>query len=330
MRIFGIDLTSTPSRRKPITWAAGRLTGGSSGTRLAIEAVQELADWAGFEVLFREPGPWVAGLDFPFGLPDQLIADWAVEGGWPIDWAGYVSRAGRFSAHEWRQRMRAEAARRPVGGKYLLRPVDRLARAASPMNVVNPPVGMMFHAGAPRLLAAARSQGIRIPPHLPEGGPARHTEQGDRPERPERIALETYPRLVADFCLGTGAPGTTRGRVTYKGRPGGKRWSAEKRAGEVLERRKHRKRILDVLLGRHSGAGGQSLTQRYGVTVEIPEPLAERLLADAEGDLLDAVLCAVAAAWGYSQRDNPAAPYGIPPGHEQAGWIVDPSMLDRP
>ena len=46
------------------------------------------------------------------------------------------------------------------------------------------------------------------------------------------------------------------------------------------------------------------------------------LIDDPTADLLDAVLCAVQAAWASAQPD-----YGIPPHCERAeGWIVDPVL----
>ena len=43
------------------------------------------------------------------------------------------------------------------------------------------------------------------------------------------------------------------------------------------------------------------------------------------GDNLDALLCALQAAWAYTQRKNG---YGIPSkSHRGEGWIVDPGLL---
>jgi hypothetical protein len=68
---------------------------------------------------------------------------------------------------------------RPVGEKYPHRATDRPAGAHSPVKLVNPPVGLMFLEGAPRLLAA----GVMIP-GLHRGDPA-------------RVAVEAYPGLAA-------------------------------------------------------------------------------------------------------------------------------------
>ena len=69
MKIYGIDFTSAPRQRKPITYAAGVL----EGATLQIENVLPLSDFAGFEAFLAQPGPWVAGFDFPFGQSRVLI-----------------------------------------------------------------------------------------------------------------------------------------------------------------------------------------------------------------------------------------------------------------
>ncbi|MCH8884570.1 MAG: hypothetical protein IIA41_13880 [SAR324 cluster bacterium] len=148
MKIFGVDFTSAPGAAKPIAWAEGALR----GDLLEVAAVHELTSLEAFRERLAAPGPWVAGLDFPFGLPNELVDGLARRRGWPRDWAGYVGRANDLSRREWARLMRGEAARGATGERYRFRPADRLARAASPMNVVNPPVGKMFHAGAPILL----------------------------------------------------------------------------------------------------------------------------------------------------------------------------------
>jgi hypothetical protein len=126
-----------------------------------------------------------------------------------------------------------------------------------------------------------------------------------------RVALETYPKLVAQFAKGPGK---------YKGRP------TARSATSLDERRKNRVAIVNVLRGQRSFAGA-TLRDFYGVAVQMDGRLDAGLIEDKEGDLLDAVLCAVQAAWAYTKRRSGPAPYGIPPGHDHEGWIVDPSLL---
>ena len=69
-KILGVDFTSAPSRHKAITVAHAALVG------------NRLTSFAEFEALLQKPRPWVGGVDFPFGLPRDLV----VTLGWPPAW----------------------------------------------------------------------------------------------------------------------------------------------------------------------------------------------------------------------------------------------------
>ena len=79
----GIDFTSAPTRRKPIAVARGRL---DAAQRLRLERVDALPDFAAFEALLAEPGPWLGVFDLPFGLPRELVETLD----WPRDWAALM------------------------------------------------------------------------------------------------------------------------------------------------------------------------------------------------------------------------------------------------
>jgi hypothetical protein len=65
--------------------------------------------------------------------------------------------------------------------------------------------------------------------------------------------------------------------------------------------------------------------RRYGFDVEVPSDLKARLERDQSGDQLDAVLCAIQAAWAATQPR-----LGIPEEcATEEGWIVDPTILER-
>ena len=170
MQIFGVDFTSAPRRAKPIVVARGVL----EDRRLAIERVERIETFAGFERLLRTKGPWVGGFDFPFGLPRELV----IALGWPDGWPALVTHFAALDRTAIAAAFTAFRAARPAGRKYAHRKGDAASRAHSSMKLVNPPVAWMLHEGAPRLLAA----GVHIP-GLNEGDPA-------------RVALEAYPGLA--------------------------------------------------------------------------------------------------------------------------------------
>jgi hypothetical protein len=70
MRIYGIDFTSRPHRRKPITCLEATL----DGNTLKAGALQEWQSFSAFEEALNRPGPWIAGIDFPFGRLRACLA----------------------------------------------------------------------------------------------------------------------------------------------------------------------------------------------------------------------------------------------------------------
>jgi hypothetical protein len=171
LKIYGVDFTSAPRKAKPITVAHGTLR----GRALTLGAIETLNDFEGFERLLARPGPWIGGFDFPFGLPREMVRDLT----WPREWRELVAFCAALPRAEWRAILDRYRASRPAGRKYAHRATDIPAGSSSPMKLVNPPVALMFHEGAPRLAAA----GVHLP----------GLAEGDR----ARVALEAYPGLLA-------------------------------------------------------------------------------------------------------------------------------------
>lgn len=173
-----MDMTSAPGPRKPITAARGRLT----RDRLRVERLVGWTSWAAYEGFLAEPGPWVAAVDHPFGLPRATVAAL----GWPAGWEAYIERV---DAHPdlaaFRAALVAHRRERPPGDKYQFRAQDRALGAASPVNTQRPPVALMFYESARRL---ARAE-VDVRPCRPRPGS-------------DRVVLEGYPRLVADRLIG--------------------------------------------------------------------------------------------------------------------------------
>ncbi len=177
LALLGIDFTSAPTRRKPITVARGTL----AGARLALQRVDALCDFGAFEALLAEPGPWLGAFDFPFGLPRELVEAL----GWPREWPASIRHYAALDRPTIRERFAAFCDGRAPGRKFAHRACDGPAGSSPSMKWVNPPVAFMLHAGAPRLLAA----GVHLP----------GLHAGDR----ARTALEAYPGLLARELIGT-------------------------------------------------------------------------------------------------------------------------------
>ncbi|WP_338252999.1 DUF429 domain-containing protein [Dictyobacter halimunensis] len=271
--IFGLDFTSAPSIRKPITCAVCELR----VTTLRIQACLSFAQFDAFEQFLQRPGPWLLACDFPFGQPQKLINNL----GWPFAWPDYVATVHAMGKALFNQTMISYSRKRLAGDKLHLRLADKLAGAISPMMMYRVPVGKMFFEGAPRLLRS----GVSVLPCYPQ------------PDT--RVVVEGYPAIVARRWLG---------RRSYK---------SDERARQTLEQRQARIELLDAICS-------DALDAAYGVRIDLTEDMRQRLIDDPRADQLDAVLCAIQAAWAYHQRSQN---YGIPPGFEADGWIVDPLLL---
>lgn len=217
MKVIGVDFTSSPGPRKAITVARCEL----AGAGLRLESIDELRDFDAFEALLREPGPWVGGFDFPFGLPREMVRDLD----WPRDWRKLVAFCAALSRREWRGILDGYRATRPAGRKYAHRATDIPAGSSSPMKLVNPPVALMFHEGAPRLAQA----GVQVPGLM----------DGDR----SRVALEAYPGLLARSVVG---------RESYK---------SDTPSKQTAARRAARRRIVASLPIHASKALGRRLVE---------------------------------------------------------------------
>jgi Protein of unknown function (DUF429) len=175
--LAGVDFTSSPCPRKPITLALGHVEPG----RVVLHRLEALVDFDALAAWLRTPGPWLGGFDFPFGLPRELVRDL----GWPQEWAGLMRHYAAIPRAQVRATFAAYCAARPVGTKFAHRECDKPAGSSPSMKWVNPPVAIMLHAGAPLLLEA----GVHLP----------GLHDGDR----SRVALEAYPGLLARELIGS-------------------------------------------------------------------------------------------------------------------------------
>jgi hypothetical protein len=178
-KLWGLDYTSAPTRRKPLCCMSGEL-GKASGALLKVQSLQRWEQVAQFEAALNQSGPWLAVLDLPFGLPRELVD--RLELG--ADWASMAQRVSAWTRAQWVDQLRAFCAPRPAGQKFAHRACDRPAGSSPSMKWVNPPVALMLHSALPALLAS----GVHLP--------------GLRSGDPQRVAIEGYPGLLARSVLG--------------------------------------------------------------------------------------------------------------------------------
>ena len=179
--LLGVDFSSAPSRRKPITVARGTLRGHA----LKLERIDELPAMAGFEHLLQEPGPWLGGFDFPFGLPREFVRLQGL-GDRCADVIAELQR--RCPARkDFRDLVDAWGNTRPAGQRLLHRVTDGALKglsSTSPLQTRYVPVGFMYYEGLSRL--------VRAGVHLPGLHAADTT----------RVALEAYPGALAHELIG--------------------------------------------------------------------------------------------------------------------------------
>jgi len=277
-RVFGVDFSSAPSTRKPITVADGRLLR-RSGSRAvyALDAVYLVPNWDVFQIFLSTQGPWVGGFDLPFGQPRALIEHY----GWPTDWSTFVDFFSDAPREQLRSAFKAWCDARPVGDKFAWRAADRPAGSSPAMRWTNPPVAWMMQAGVRRM----RDADLLFPAHrspswaFDDAGRLTANVGGQA-----RIALEAYPAFTARQVI----------RSSYK---------SDDPSKHTPERFAARRQIVRAL---ERGVAG------LAVQLELSGEWRDALEAEGSADLLDAVICGLQAAhaslcpgWGLSPAVDP-------------------------
>ena len=127
MKVYGIDFTSKPSPKKPITGLICEL----DNRVLRAETFLTWDTFEGFEAMLRHPGPWIAGMDFPFGQSRRFIEN----SGWPQEWCQYVRHAANLGKERFVAELEDYKRDRPAGDKEHKRQTDTLAGSISPQKL---------------------------------------------------------------------------------------------------------------------------------------------------------------------------------------------------
>lgn len=172
MKIIGIDFTSVPSQKKPLPCVHSVY---KKKHGLVLDRIDFLNDFQQFETIMDQKGPWVLGIDCPLGLPHAFLSGTSLQG----EWKEYIASISDLSWNEFEAMISEFKSGQPSKRKESLRLTDELARAMSPLKLLNPPLAKMFYELAPRLFASEASV-------LP-------FQKKDE----NRIVLETYPAVLA-------------------------------------------------------------------------------------------------------------------------------------
>lgn len=253
------------------------------GARVVLSGCVRLTSLPDFGHWLSAQPRWLGAFDLPFGLPRELVQTL----GWPLAWKACMAHYCALPREQIRAAFAAFCEARAPGHKFAHRATDVPAGSSPSMKWVNPPVAFMLHAGMPCLLRCGAAL-----PALHPGAAASHGPDG----QPTRVALEGYPGMLAREVLG---------RRSYK---------SDAAAKQDVARLLARKDLINAL------EHGQT---RLGLFLKLSHAQRDALADDPRGDMLDAVLCLLQAAWAQTRFDQGDARYGLPPGIDPLeGWII--------
>lgn len=352
MRVYGLDFTSAPKKGKPLSLAECKLIDG----KLIVDAFHEFGSagnppfaeynaWLNGDGIWANESEWVAGIDFPFGMPLPAISHF----GWAKDvhatkWQAYMqSLFNQYSEfldfkeaiNSWVYLNERSEVGNPIKVQFK-RLTDQVAHSHSPLKVTNNPYpGAMLFRGCKALIES----GINVQPF---------SLASNSGTQSKKSAIEAYPKLVAQKFIPKDSEFSEL--ITHKRNLSDARQKSDKADTET---RKNLSAAISELAvkarlslqykdagphpiaraNRESIIEGLSLTNVYGVQLSFSDANdRQRCIADPKGDLVDSVLCAVQAAWSFTKRDQG---WGVPRFKDCAlqkqiaieGWIVDPSLL---
>ena len=291
MKVYGIDFSSAPSKKKPIAvaecWLRGSVSESCSYNELSLSNFHSIESLDLFEEFLSQRGPWVGGFDLPFSMPRDLIEYF----NWPSRWDIFTKFYCSLDKKVIKKFFIKWCSTKKYGEKFAYRSTDKASKSSPAMRWVNPPVAWMMHAGIERM----RKEGLIFPAHQKNFNPMQEKKDINRfmmgdCDYHNRLAFEVYPALTARVVSTN----------PYKN---------DNKNKDSLVRIMMRKNIVKHL---RYGKAGLSTKLKSSLALQ------NRMITDYKGDYLDAAICALQAAEVLKMRN-----FGFPKNLDTLeGWIA--------
>ena len=359
MKIYGIDFTSSPKQGKGL-WLAECNYNNQTLTLENIEQLEPSGNDAFLEfknrLLENQSQSWVAGIDFPFGVPIEFLELFDNERLSSENWRDYV---GSFSKgkENFEFIYSAYKAGHSVGDEHqyntesynkdsILYIIAEVYRAGvengcctSEVRKHNQKAKLEYKRLTDFYAGGASPLKIFNPPvgkmfaegsRLIAGTQGLHVLPFDGIEGkiPHNVVIEAYPALVVHNLL----HGNPEKQIQTKPEKMTKtpyKNDDEKKFSQDMT--KNRVALFEKIFDKNK------FIQMYDFKVKADPESIRSMKCDHTGDKLDSLLCAIQAAWAYVQKvDKKKDDYGIPNIKgvvdnkiRLEGWIVDPYTKAR-
>ena len=291
MKIYGVDFSSSPNKKKPIVVANGFLEkkkySQTEKKFLIVENFKYLENLFDFEVFLKSSGPWFAGFDLPFSMPVELVES----NKWPKIWNEFINFYCRQSREYLRSMFVNWCNERPLGNKFAWRKTDKCAGSSPAMRWTNPPVAWMMHAGMKIMIR----QNLYFPAHnFPVHLNRIAVDFNNFIEKNihfnHKLAFESYPGFVAKKIV----------KKSYK---------SDNLKKNTQERFDNREKIIKDLV---------QANLKPDLSLVCSKGTYDMAINDHRGDILDSMICAFQVADSLFKKN-----FGLNHNYNSfEGWII--------
>ena len=138
MLIAGLDFTSNPTNSKKNIIITSQIL----DNKILVRKLLHFSDFESLIEFFSKSSPILCGCDFPFNFPLDYQKEFGLK-----NFNDTKKLIAKFNKNEFKNSLRKIQKHREYGFKYSYRLTDKENFASSPVNVINPPTGLMLYEG---------------------------------------------------------------------------------------------------------------------------------------------------------------------------------------